>query len=66
MNKRKGTYGVHWREINRAGFIIPREKFFQTERALNRFIEKLEEKDNFVEVIELLYPSPKPIVTSPL
>lgn len=32
MNYGKGTYGVHWREINRAGFVLPREKFFQTEQ----------------------------------
>ena len=40
-------YGVRWLEFNKKDQLVMKEKYFETEKALNRFIEKLMKKDNF-------------------
>ena len=41
-------YGVRWLEFNKKDQLVMKEKIgFKTEKALNKFIEKLTQKNNF-------------------
>ena len=40
-------YGIRWQEFNKKDQLVMKEKYFETEKALNKFIEKLIHKDNF-------------------
>jgi len=40
-------YGIRWQEFNKKDQLVMKEKNFETEKALNKFIEKLIQKDNF-------------------
>lgn len=40
-------YEVAWQEINKQDRIVTKRKEFKTAEAMQRFIEKLFEKDNF-------------------
>ena len=40
-------YGIRWQEFNKKDQLVMKEKYFETEKALNKFIEKLMQKDNF-------------------
>jgi len=40
-------YGIRWQEFNKKDQLVMKEKYFETEKALNKFIEKLTQKDNF-------------------
>ena len=42
---------VAWQEVNKKDQIVSKRKEFKTEAALERFIEKLYKKDNFLGVI---------------
>ena len=44
------TYGLRWLEFNKQGTLVTRQKFFKTEAAREKFIGKLEDKDNFYSV----------------
>ena len=46
-----GDYGVRWRESNRSGRIVTKEKFFSDDRARQRFTDRLEKSDNFIEFV---------------
>jgi len=47
MNK----YGVRWMEFNKKDQAVTKEKFFKTETARERFVRKLQEKDNFWQIL---------------
>ena len=40
-------WGLRWKEWNAKGQLVTKEKFFATDEARTKFIEKLEQKDNF-------------------
>ena len=44
-------FEVAWMEFNKKNEIVTKRKSFSTEKALNRFIEKLFEKDNLYQII---------------
>jgi hypothetical protein len=43
-------YGVRWTEFNRRDELVQKEKFFDTEKKRDKYIEKLEQKDNFYRI----------------
>ena len=47
-------FGVRYRITDKSDRIITKEKFFSTEEKMQKFIAKLEEKDNFVGIESLL------------
>ncbi len=44
-------YGIRWTEFDRNDRMRTKERFFKTEAALQRFIDKLTQKDNFYQII---------------
>jgi len=44
-------YALRWREFNRTGMAITKQKSFDTELQLDRFMDKLVERDNFFEIV---------------
>ena len=53
-------YGLRWKETDRNDQIVTKEKDFRTERERAKFIAKLEEKGNFIEVVAYSDPEPAP------
>jgi len=47
MERGNKMYGIRWQEFNKKDQLVMKEKYFETEKALNKFIEKLIQKDNF-------------------
>lgn len=50
------TFAWKWQEFNRNGRIVTKTKEFETLSAMNKFIEKTFEKDNFYQSIATSYP----------
>lgn len=44
-------YEVAWQEFNKSGRLTTKRKTFKTETAMNRFIEKVAEKDSFYQIL---------------
>lgn len=44
-------FEVAWQEFNRKAEIITKRKSFRTEAAMNKFIEKLHNKENFWQIL---------------
>ena len=44
-------YGLRWKETDRNDQIVTKEKDFRTEQERAKFIAKLKEKGNFIEVV---------------
>lgn len=44
-------FEVAWQEFNRKAEIVTKRKSFRTETALDRFVEKLCDKDNFYQIL---------------
>lgn len=44
-------YGLKWSETNRKEQVVTKERDFTSEAARAKFIDKLEDKDNFIEVL---------------
>ena len=44
------TFAVRWIEINRRDQMVGKQKEFKTEAALQKFVDKLVEKDNFIRI----------------
>lgn len=44
------NFGVRWSEFDRKDYLVIKEKFFSTEKSLMNFVEKLQQKGNFVEI----------------
>ena len=40
-----------WQEYNKSGRIVTKRKTFKTDAAMERFIEKLVDKDNFYQIL---------------
>ena len=40
-----------WQEFNKSDRIITKRKSFKTEEAMQKFVEKLTEKDNFYTIL---------------
>lgn len=45
------NYEVCWQEFDRNGRIVTKRKAFKSERAFNRFVDKLFAKENFFKVL---------------
>lgn len=45
------TYEVAWQEFSKSGQIVTKRKEFKTEAAMQRFIEKLFDKDSFYRIL---------------
>lgn len=43
-------YGIRWQEFNKRDEVVTKEKIFKTEKAREKFIDKLVEKDNFYQL----------------
>ena len=43
----KDGFGVRWTEFDKNDRGVTKEKFFATEKAREKFCEKVEQKDNF-------------------
>jgi len=46
-------FGMRWEEWNRKGELVTKEKFFKTQKAVDKAFEKLENKDNFNGIISI-------------
>jgi len=46
----KNEFGIKWAEWNKQDRRINKQKFFKTEKALDRFVEKLVEKESFISI----------------
>lgn len=61
-------YGLRWNEVNRNDQIVTKEKDFKTEMGRAKFIAKLVEKDNFIEIVAYSDPwqaeAPTPVTTT--
>lgn len=44
-------FEVAWQEFNRKAEIVTKRKSFRTEAALDKFIEKLHDKENFWQIL---------------
>ncbi len=51
LDEANNDYGVKWTEFDKRDRLVTKEKFFKTKKAYDKFIEKLEDKDNFYEII---------------
>ncbi len=40
-----------WQEVNKKDAIVTKRKTFKTQEAMEKFIEKLYEKDNFCRIL---------------
>ncbi len=40
-----------WQEFNKSDRIVTKRKSFKTEEAMQKFVEKLTEKDNFYTIL---------------
>ena len=43
-------FGVEWIEFNKEDRMVRKDKFFKTSKAMDKFIEKLEQKNNFYKI----------------
>ena len=43
-------YEIAWKEVSKTERIVIKRKTFKTEVAMNKFIGKLFDKDNFLEI----------------
>jgi len=43
-------YGIRWQEFNKRDEVITKEKIFKTEKAREKFVDRLVEKDNFYQL----------------
>ena len=41
---------IVWQEIKKSGEIVEKRRTFKTEKALEKFIDKLVDKDNFYNI----------------
>lgn len=55
-SKGSGEYGVRWREFDKNDKLKTKEKFFKTEKARDKFIDKIENSDNFYEIVATTIP----------
>lgn len=44
---------IAWQEFNKNDKLVTKRKSFKTDEALERFIEKLTEKDNFYTILAM-------------
>lgn len=48
-------FEIAWKEVSKTDRIVYKRKAFKTQLGLERFIDKLFEKDNFLEIIATRY-----------
>lgn len=46
-------FEIAWKEVTKTDRIVVKRKGFKTEAARERFIEKLFDKDNFLEILAI-------------
>lgn len=44
-------YEVVWQEFNRSGALVTKRKAFDTEEKMQKYVERLVEKDNFYTIV---------------
>lgn len=44
-------YEVAWQEFNKSDRLVTKRKTFKTAEAMQKFIEKISEKDNFYTIL---------------
>ena len=44
---------IAWQEFNKSGKLVTKRKSFQTDAALERFVEKLFNKDNYYTILAM-------------
>ena len=44
-------FGIRWQEINKNYEIVTKQKFFKTEAARIKFVDKLIEKNSFYQIL---------------
>lgn len=42
---------IAWQEFNKSGRLVTKRKSFKTTEAMEKFIEKVSEKDNFYTIL---------------
>jgi len=50
-SEKEYPFGVEWQEFDRNDRLVMKDKFFKTKKAMDKFIEKLEQKDNFYKIV---------------
>lgn len=48
-------FEIAWKEVTKTGRIVYKRKSFEREITMERFIDKLFQKDNFLEIIASRY-----------
>lgn len=56
LDESSGGYEVAWREFDRNDTIVTKTKEFSSQKALDKFVEKLTARDNFYEIYGYRYP----------
>lgn len=56
LTELKKEYGVVWTEASKSGELKKKKRIFTNEKKFDRFIERLEEKDNFITFNKWLLP----------
>lgn len=56
LNETTGGFEVAWREFDRNDTIVTKTKEFSSKKAMDRFIDRIKEKDNFYEIYGTRYP----------
>jgi hypothetical protein len=50
-------YGIRWMEFNKRGNeCVTKERFFKTDKARGKFLETIEERDGFYEIVSYCDP----------
>ena len=44
-------FEVAWQEFNKSGRLVVKRKCFKDERAMERFVQKLFQKDSFYQIL---------------
>jgi hypothetical protein len=44
-------YGIRWSEFDKQDRIVVKQKFFNSEKKVDKWIDKLEKKDNFNTIV---------------
>ena len=44
-------FAIQWQEFDRNDYIVTKEKSFKTRKAMENFIAKLEQKNNFYQIV---------------
>ena len=46
-------FGLRWQEFDRKDRLVSKEKFFETDKAREQFVDRLQKKDNFHGIVAM-------------